>query len=102
MCYEIRRAEAGVDYLVCLSRTTERELCSWRVGHEEMDKVADNSDGWYKDHKLGRVIGLPCPVPACCCRCCLAGAGSGSHGGVELWRSKTGKGSAGERKNGVV
>jgi hypothetical protein len=49
MCYEIRRAEACVDYVVCPSRTTERELCSWRVGHEEVD----NHDGWYKDHKLG-------------------------------------------------
>ena len=41
-------------------------------------------------------------VPACCCRGRLARAGSGSHSGVELWRSRTGKGSSGGRKKGVV
>ena len=50
----------------------------------------------------GARSGLPCPVPACCCRGCLAGAGSGSHSGVELWRSRTGKGSSGGRKKGLV
>jgi hypothetical protein len=50
----------------------------------------------------GARSGLPCPVPACCCRARLARAGSGSHSGVELWRSRTGKGSSGGRKKGVV
>jgi hypothetical protein len=50
----------------------------------------------------GARSGLPCPVPACCCRGRLARAGSGSHSGVELWRSRTGKGSSGGRKKGVV
>ena len=38
----------------------------------------------------------------CCCRGRLARAGSGSHSGVELWLSRTGKGSSGGRKKGVV
>jgi hypothetical protein len=50
----------------------------------------------------GAQSGLPCPVPACCCRGSLARAGSGSHSGVELWRSRTRKGSSGGRKKGVV
>ncbi len=50
----------------------------------------------------GARSGLPCPVPACCCRGRLTRAGSGSHSGVELWRSRTGKGSSGGRKKGVV
>ena len=50
----------------------------------------------------GASSGLPCPVPVCCCRGRLARAGSGSHSGVELWRSRTGKGSSGGRKKGVV
>ena len=50
----------------------------------------------------GARSGLPCPVPACCCRGRLARAGWGSHSGVELWRSRTGKGSSGGRKKGVV
>jgi hypothetical protein len=41
-------------------------------------------------------------VPACCCSCRLAGAGSSSHSGMELWRGRTGKGSSGGRKKGVV
>ena len=32
----------------------------------------------------------------------IARAGSGSHSEVELWRSRTGKGSSGGRKKGVV
>ncbi len=31
----------------------------------------------------------------------LARAGSGSHSGVELWRSRTGKGSSGGRKKAL-
>jgi hypothetical protein len=50
----------------------------------------------------GSRSGLPCPVPVCCCRCCLTGARSGSHCSVELWWSRTGKGSLGGRKKGVV
>jgi hypothetical protein len=45
---------------------------------------------------------FPCHVPVCCCRGRLARAGSGSHSGVELWRSRTGEGSSGGRKKGVV
>ena len=50
----------------------------------------------------GARSGLPCPVPACCCRGRLAGAGSGSHSGVEVWWSRTRKGSSGGRKEGAV
>jgi hypothetical protein len=50
----------------------------------------------------GARSGLPCPVPACCCRGSLAGTGSGSHSGVKLCQSRTGKGSSGGRKKGVV
>ncbi len=42
----------------------------------------------------------PMPRPRCSGR--LARAGSGSHSGVKLWRSRTGKGSSGGRKKGVV
>jgi hypothetical protein len=50
----------------------------------------------------GARSGLPCHVPDCCCRGRLARAGSGSHSGVELCRSRTGEGSSGGRKKGVV
>jgi hypothetical protein len=50
----------------------------------------------------GARSGLPCHVPACCCRGRLARAGSGSHSWVELWRSRTGEGSSGGRKKGMV
>jgi hypothetical protein len=42
------------------------------------------------------------PVPACGRRGRLVGAGSGSHCGVEFGRSRTGEGSSGGRKRGVV
>ena len=48
----------------------------------------------------GARSGLPCPVPACCCGSRLARAGSGSHSGVELWLSRTGKGSSGGEEEG--
>ena len=50
----------------------------------------------------GARSGLPCPVPTCCCRCHLAGVGSDSHSWVGIGWSRTGKGSSGGRKKGVV
>jgi hypothetical protein len=64
----------------------------------------ENSDGGVTARlcRPGARSGLPYPVPACCCIGQLEGAGSGSHSGVELCLSRTGKGSSGGRKKGVV
>jgi hypothetical protein len=55
-----------------------------------------------RPRRPGARSSLPCPVPACGRRGRLAGAGLGSHCGVEFGRSRTGEGSSGGRKRGVV
>ena len=104
------------DYGAARPRSSSRSSArsQSRARSNKTPKTAEHANGYQGPERHG--LCLPTAVhqrdqrqDTTDSRCCtksacgrLARAGSGSHSGVELWRSKTGKGSSGGRKKRVV